>query len=405
MFLWPSMNFEKLKELDPNVEKMTIEEIMEKTRMINSEIRMLQAEISSLKNEIHNKSTIIAENMSKIKINKILPFLVGNVVEIFDKHSGVILTSTRQYSYLPNLGLVSTEDLKPGDSVALHKETNIIFEKLQPTYDNKVLSMELDVKPDETYEDIGGLDRQIEELNEAIVMPLMYPERFKSLNIIPPKGVLMYGPPGTGKTLMARACASKTNASFLKLAGPQLVQMYIGDGARLVRDAFALARSKRPCIIFIDEIDAIGVKRSASDKTGDREVQRTMLELLNELDGFDVNDDIKIIAATNRVDILDPALLRSGRLDRKIEFPLPNVEGRNRILQIHARKMTVNPNINYDELARSTEGFNGAQCKAVCVEAGMAAIRKGKNEISQNEFIQGISEVMSKKKSSIVYFT
>lgn len=399
------MNFDKLKELDPNIEKMAIEEVQEKARRINCEIRMLQAEISSLKNEIHNKSTIIAENMSKIKINKILPFLVGNVVEIFDKHSGVILTSTRQYSYLPNLGLVSTEDLKPGDSVALHKETNIIFEKLQPTYDSKVLSMELDVKPDETYEDIGGLDRQIEELNEAIVMPLMYPERFKSLNIIPPKGVLMYGPPGTGKTLMARACAAKTNASFLKLAGPQLVQMYIGDGARLVRDAFALARSKRPCIIFIDEIDAIGVKRSASDRTGDREVQRTMLELLNELDGFDVNDDIKIIAATNRVDILDPALLRSGRLDRKIEFPLPNVEGRNRILQIHARKMTVNPNINYDELARSTEGFNGAQCKAVCVEAGMAAIRKGKNEIAQNEFIQGISEVMSKKKSSIVYFT
>lgn len=399
------MNLEKLKELDPEVEKLTLEEIAERTRMINSEIRMIQGEIGSLKNEVHNKSTIIAENMSKIKINKILPFLVGNVVEIFDKHSGVILTSTRQYSYLPNLGLVPTEELRPGDSVALHKETNIVFEKLNPTYDSKVLSMELDIKPDETYEDIGGLDRQIEELNEAIVMPLMYPERFKRLNIIPPKGVLMYGPPGTGKTLMARACAAKTNASFLKLAGPQLVQMYIGDGARLVRDAFALARSKKPCIIFIDEIDAIGVKRSASDRTGDREVQRTMLELLNELDGFDVNDDIKIIAATNRVDILDSALLRSGRLDRKIEFPLPNIEGRNRILQIHARKMTVNPNVNFDELARSTEGFNGAQCKAVCVEAGMAAIRKGKNEIAQNEFIAGISEVMSKKKSNIVYFT
>lgn len=399
------MSLEKLKELDPDVENMSLQEMVEKTRMINSETRILQSEINSVKNEIHNKSTLIAENMSKIKLNKNLPFLVGNVVEVFDGQSGVVLTSTRQYSYLPNMGMIPTEDLSPGDSVALHKETSIVFEKLPPAYDSKVLSMELNVKPDETYDDIGGLDRQIEELNEAIVMPLMYPERFTMLNITPPKGVLMYGQPGTGKTLMARACASKTNASFLKLAGPQLVQMYIGDGARLVRDAFALARSKRPCIIFIDEIDAIGVKRSASDKTGDREVQRTMLELLNELDGFNVNDSVKIIAATNRVDILDPALLRSGRLDRKIEFPLPNVEGRKRIMQIHARKMTVSPSVNFDELARSTEGFNGAQCKAVCVEAGMAAIRKNKNEIGQNEFIQGIAEVMAKKKSSVVYFT
>lgn len=397
--------YDKLKEIIPEIEFMSAEQIKERTRMIESETRLMQNELNSVKNEINNKSSLIAENIAKIKQNKNLPYLVGNVVEIFKDNSGVVLTSTRQTSYLSTLGLVPTEELKAGDSVALHKETNIIFEKLQPAYDSKVLAMELDVKPDETYEDIGGLDRQIEELNEAIVMPLIYPERFERLNITPPKGVLMYGPPGTGKTLMARACASKTNASFLKLAGPQLVQMYIGDGARLVRDAFAMARAKQPCIIFIDEIDAIGVKRAASDKTGDREVQRTMLELLNELDGFTASNGIKIIAATNRVDILDPALLRSGRLDRKIEFPLPNTEGRKRIMQIHARKMTVADGVNFDELARSTEGFNGAQCKAVCVEAGMTAIRRNRNEINQNDFISGISEVMSKKKSNVHYFT
>lgn len=399
------MSIEKLRELDPDFEKQPVEVIAEKARMINSEIRFMQNELNNVRNEATNKSSMIADNMAKIKLHKNLPFLVGNVVEIFDDQSGVVLTSTRQMSYLGMLGLVPTEDLKPGDLVALHKETNIVFEKLPAIYDSKVLAMELDIKPDETYEDVGGLDRQIEELNEAIVLPLVYPERFERLNIVPPKGVLMYGPPGTGKTLMARACAAKTNASFLKLAGPQLVQMYIGDGARLVRDAFALARAKKPCIIFIDEIDAIGVRRAASDKTGDREVQRTMLELLNELDGFVVSNDIKIIAATNRVDILDPALLRSGRLDRKIEFPLPNTEGRKRIMQIHARKMTVNPDVNFDELARSTDGFNGAQCKAVCVEAGMMAVKKNKNEIGQNEFIHGVSEVMSKKKSNVVYFT
>lgn len=392
-------------EIANELAKVSTKEISERCRLINSETRMIASEISALNREIHSKSSQIAENISKIKLNKNLPYLVGNVLELAEDKSGVVLTSTRQHAYLNIMGLVPNEDLKAGDSVALHKETYVIFEKLKQTFDSKVLSMELDVVPDETYEDIGGLDRQIEELNEAIVMPLMFPERFEKLNIIPPKGVLMYGPPGTGKTLMARACAAKTNASFLKLAGPQLVQMYIGDGARLVRDAFALARTKRPCIIFIDEIDAIGVKRSASDKTGDREVQRTMLELLNELDGFTVNDDIKIIAATNRVDILDPALLRSGRLDRKIEFPLPNTEGRKRILQIHARKMAVSPTVNFDELARSTESFNGAQCKAVCIEAGMSVIRKNKTEIGQAEFIHGISEVMSKKKSDVVYFT
>ncbi|KAI5150470.1 26S proteasome regulatory subunit T5 [Enteropsectra breve] len=405
MFGAPMSFLEKLKEIDPTIEKMPLRSIQEKTRMINSEIRFLKSELYSVENEINNKSAMIAEDISKVKLNKCLPYLVGNVVEIFEEEKGVVLTSTRQTSYLDMLGLVPAGDLRPGDMVALHKETNIIFEKLPPAYDSKVMAMELDVKPDETYEDIGGLDRQIEELNEAIVLPLIHPERFERLNIVPPKGVLMYGPPGTGKTLMARACAAKTNASFLKLAGPQLVQMYIGDGARLVRDAFALAKTKKPCIIFIDEIDAIGVKRAASDKTGDREVQRTMLELLNELDGFSANNDIKVIAATNRVDILDPALMRSGRLDRKIEFPLPNTEGRKRIMQIHSRRMTLATGVNLDEIARSTEGFNGAQCKAVCIEAGMSAIRKSKNEINQTDFITGISEVLAKKKSTIQYFS
>lgn len=399
------MSPEEIKKAFPELSNMTINEIREKTTLINSETRILQSRINTLKHDIATKSAAVAENMEKIRLNKQLPYLVGNVVEIFNEQNGVVGTSTRMSSYLPMMGLVPNDELKPGDLVALHKETNVIFEKLPPNYDTKVKAMELDTKPDETYEDIGGLERQIEELNEAIVLPLTHPERFANLKIKPPKGVLMYGPPGTGKTLMARACAAKTNATFLKLAGPQLVQMYIGDGARLVRDAFALAKEKRPTIIFIDEIDAIGTKRVASDKTGDREVQRTMLELLNQLDGFSSADDVKIIAATNRVDILDPALLRSGRLDRKIEFPLPNTIGRKRILQIHARKMAVRDDVNFDELSRSTEGFNGAQCKAVCVEAGMAALRRNKKEIDQNDFMSGIQEVLARKKSKLVYFT
>lgn len=395
--------------MDKEFENMSPEEINERTMMIQAETRIIKNELNKVRNDIANKSRLIAENIEKIRLNKNLPYLVGNVVETFkdvgDGESGVVCSSTRQTSYLEMMGLVPIEDIRPGDSVALHKETNLIFEKLPTTYDSKVLQMELDGKPNETYEDIGGLERQIEELNEAIVLPLLFPERFERLNIQSPKGCLMYGPPGTGKTLMARACAAKTNATFLKLAGPQLVQMYIGDGARMVRETFQLAKEKAPCIIFIDEIDAIGTKRSASDKTGDREVQRTMLELLNELDGFTSATDIKIIAATNRVDILDPALLRSGRLDRKIEFPLPTTEGRKRIMQIHARKMVVDENIDFEELARSTEGFNGAQCKAVCIEAGMSAVRGDRTKITQVDFSNGINDVLSKKRSKINYFT
>lgn len=212
----------------------------------------------------------------------------------------------------------------------------------------------------------------------------------------------MYGPPGTGKTLLARACAAQTEATFLKLAGPQLVQMFIGDGAKLVRDCFALAKEKAPSIIFIDELDAVGTKRFDSDKSGDREVQRTMLELLNQLDGFASDDRIKVLAATNRVDVLDPALLRSGRLDRKIEFPLPNEESRAQILRIHSRKMTVDEGVNWPELARSTDEFGGAMLKAVCVEAGMIALRSGQSKITHEHYVDAIAEVQSKKKESYV---
>jgi len=299
----------------------------------------------------------------------------------------VLKTSTRQTIFLPVVGLVDPDSLKPGDLVGVNKDSYLILDTLPSEYDSRVKAMEVDEKPTEDYNDIGGLEKQIQELVEAIVLPMTHKERFEKLGVRPPKGVLLYGPPGTGKTLMARACAAQTNATFLKLAGPQLVQMFIGDGAKLVRDAFQLAKEKAPCIIFIDEIDAIGTKRFDSEVSGDREVQRTMLELLNQLDGFSSDERIKVIAATNRADILDPALMRSGRLDRKIEFPHPTEEARARILQIHSRKMNVHPDVNFEELARSTDDFNGAQLKAVCVEAGMLALRRDATEVKKTELL------------------
>jgi len=311
---------------------------------------------------------------------------------------------TRQTIFLPVIGLVDHKELKPGDLVGVNKDSYLVLDMLPAEYDSRVKAMEVDEKPTEEYSDVGGLDKQIEEMIEAIVLPMTHKERFVNLGVKPPKGVLMWGPPGTGKTLLARACAAQTSACFLKLAASQLVQMFIGDGAKLVRDAFMLGKEKAPAIIFIDELDAIGTKRFDSDQSGDREVQRTMLELLNQLDGFEVKDDIKVIAATNRVDVLDPALLRSGRLDRKIEFPHPDETARARIIQIHSRKMNVSEGVNFEELARCTDEFNGAQLKAIAVEAGMCALRRESDKIMHEDFMEGVNEVQSKKKSTLNYY-
>jgi len=411
--------------LGEEVLRMGTDEVVSRTRLLDNEIKIMKSEIMRISHELQAQKEKIKENAEKIKVNKTLPYLVSNVIELLDvdpedqaeedganvdldsQRKGkcaVIKTSTRQTYFLPVIGLVEPENLKPGDLVGVNKDSYLILETLPAEYDSRVKAMEVDERPTEQYSDIGGLDKQIQELIEAVVLPMTHKERFESLGIQPPKGVLLYGPPGTGKTLLARACAAQTKSTFLKLAGPQLVQMFIGDGAKLVRDAFALAKEKKPAIIFIDELDAIGTKRFDSEKAGDREVQRTMLELLNQLDGFQPSASIKVIAATNRVDILDPALLRSGRLDRKIEFPTPNEEARARIMQIHSRKMNVSSAVNYEELARCTDDFNGAQCKAVCVEAGMIALRRGGTELTHEDYMDAIMEVQSKKKTNLDYY-
>eukprot|EP00658_Telonema_sp_P-2_P077935 TRINITY_DN717_c0_g2_i5.p1 TRINITY_DN717_c0_g2~~TRINITY_DN717_c0_g2_i5.p1 ORF type:complete len:422 (+),score=122.05 TRINITY_DN717_c0_g2_i5:154-1419(+) len=366
---------EELAAMEAELMTMTDSEIEQKTQLIGSESKMLGRELARLNHEIENKKEQIKANTDKIKLSKTLPYLVGNIVEILDLpaedgedegsnvdldaqrtgKSVVLKTSTRQTIFLPVIGLVDAKDLEPGDLVGVNKDSYLILDTLPVEYDSRVKAMELDERPTEEYSDVGGLDKQIEELMEAVVLPMKYKDRFTNLGIKAPKGVLLYGPPGTGKTLLARACAAQTEACFLKLAASQLVQMFIGDGAKMVRDAFALAKEKAPAIIFLDELDAIGTKRFDSEQSGDREVQRTMLELLNQLDGFEVKDDIKVIAATNRQDTLDPALLRSGRLDRKIEFPHPDESARARIMQIHSRKMNVSPDVNFDELARCTD--------------------------------------------------
>ncbi|KAJ7929363.1 P-loop containing nucleoside triphosphate hydrolase protein [Mycena leptocephala] len=265
---------------------------------------------------------------------------------------------------------------------------------LPPKIDASVTMMQVEEKPDVTYSDVGGCKEQIEKLREVVETPLLSPERFVNLGIDPPKGVLLYGPPGTGKTLCARAVANRTDATFIRVIGSELVQKYVGEGARMVRELFEMARSKKACIIFFDEVDAIGGARFDDGAGGDNEVQRTMLELINQLDGFDPRGNIKVLMATNRPDTLDPALLRPGRIDRRVEFSLPDMEGRAHILRIHARSMSVERDIRFDLIARLCQGTTGAELRSVATEAGMYAIRARRKVASERDFLDAVNKVV-----------
>ncbi|EFP89820.2 26S proteasome regulatory subunit 7 [Puccinia graminis f. sp. tritici] len=297
-------------------------------------------------------------------------------------------------------------DIEEGMRVGVDRNKYQIQIPLPPKIDPSVTMMQVEEKPDVTYSDVGGCKEQIEKLREVVETPLLNPEKFVALGIDPPKGVMLFGPPGTGKTLCARAVANRTDATFIRVIGSELVQKYVGEGARMVRELFEMARTKKACIIFFDEVDAIGGARHDDGQGGDNEVQRTMLELINQLDGFDPRGNIKVIMATNRPDTLDPALLRPGRLDRRVEFSLPDNEGRANILKIHARSMSVERNIRYELIARLCPNATGAELRSVCTEAGMFAIRARRKVANEKDFLDAVEKVIrqgSKFSSTALY--
>jgi len=289
---------------------------------------------------------------------------------------------------------VAPTDIEEGMRVGVDRNKYQIQIPLPPKIDPSVTMMTVEEKPDVTYSDVGGSKEQIEKIREVVELPLLNPEKFIALGIDPPKGVLLYGPPGTGKTLLARAVANRTDACFIRVIGSELVQKYVGEGARMVRELFQMARSKKACIIFFDEIDAIGGARFDDGAGGDNEVQRTMLEIVNQLDGFDARGNIKVLMATNRPDTLDPALMRPGRLDRKIEFGLPDLEGRTHIFRIHAKSMNCERGIRFELLARLCPNTTGADIRSVCTEAGMFAIRARRKTVTEKDFLQAIDKVV-----------
>ena len=322
---------------------------------------------------------------------------VAEVIKILGKDK-VLVKASNDGKYIVKVDKkINIEDLRPSLRVTLGDGMKI--DRILPNRVDPLVSlMRVEKVPDATYDMVGGLDKQIKEIREVIELPIKHPEVFESLGISQPKGVLMYGPPGTGKTLLAKACAHHTDCCFIRVSGNELVQKYIGEGARLVRELFIMARQHAPSIIFMDEIDSIGGHRIDNDTKGDSEVQRTMLELLNQLDGFEETQNIKMIMATNRIDILDDALLRPGRIDidRKIEFPNPNEKSRFDILKIHSKKMNLVRGVDLMKIAGMMNEASGADCKAVCSEAGMFALRERRIHVTQEDFEMAVAKVMKK---------
>jgi len=378
-------NVEKIASYIRHLEKK-IEEKKIEINLLNNGLTKAEFEVKSLREEINRLSE--------------LPLISGHITDILDENNDrAIVDSSPSASFIVRISnRLQKEKLVPGLHVALNQRNYAVMELLPSNFNPFVRGMEIiDNLTGVSYDDIGGLEYQIQEVKEIIELPLKKPELFKKIGIEPPKGVLFYGLPGTGKTLLAKAVAHETNATFIKVVATELVQKFIGEGAQYVREIFDLARQKAPAILFIDELDAIGAVRMQDDTSGDREVNRTLMQLLSELDGFDQRGDIKFIGATNRSDILDPALLRPGRFDRIVEFPIPNEKAREAIFRVHMRNLHIEENIEIKYLSAHTQGATGSDIKGICTEAGMYAIRRNSEIISNDDFIMAIDKIMSKK--------
>jgi proteasome regulatory subunit len=347
----------------------------------NEEMRDKLLDANAENNKYQQKLERLTHENKKLKQS---PLFVATVQEITDE--GVIIKQHgNNQEALTEVTDEMRTGLEPDDRVAVNNSLSIV-KSLEDETDVRARVMQVDESPEVSYEDIGGIEEQINEVRETVEMPLKKPEAFDEVGIQPPSGVLLYGPPGTGKTMLAKAVANQTDATFIKMAGSELVHKFIGEGAKLVRDLFQVARDHEPAVIFIDEIDAIAAKRTESKTSGDAEVQRTMMQLLSEMDGFEDRGEIRIIAATNRFDMLDRAILRPGRFDRLIEVPKPDLEGREIIFQIHTRDMNVADDVDFEELARMADEASGADVKAICTEAGMFAIRDDRTDIRMEDF-------------------
>ncbi len=358
-------------------------------RALETEKQILQAERSRLEKETQTLRT----ELEKLRQS---PLITATIIDILEDGRAIVKSSTGPNFVVHVASSISRDKLRPGMRVALNQRSFSVTQELPPSRDPMIRAMEIEEAPDVSYVDIGGLREQLDEIKETVELPLLKPHVFAEVGVEPPKGVLLTGPPGTGKTLCARAVAHETNATFIRVIGSELVQKFIGEGARLVREIFMLAKEKAPAIVFVDELDAVGSHRLDIATSGDREVQRTLMQLLSELDGFEARGQVAVLGATNRPDILDPALLRPGRFDRIIQFPKPDSHSRLEIFKIHTRGMKIDSELDFGFLVSATEGTTGADIKAMCTEAGMFTIRDGRVCVGQDDFRKAISKVKTR---------
>ncbi|HTY15824.1 MAG TPA: proteasome-activating nucleotidase [Methanoregulaceae archaeon] len=362
-------------------------ELKLKLRVQEVEAQLLELKIKN--DELLRDNTQIKRENAQLKR---MPLFIAVVIDILENGEVYLRQQGNNQEYLTHVGAELGKELKPGTRVAVNNALSIV-KIVGSVFDSRVRVMELDESPSITFKQIGGLQKEIEEVRESVEYPLTKPHIFEKIGVEPPKGILLYGPPGTGKTLIAKAVAHQAKATFIRMSGSELVHKYIGEGAQLVRELFSLARERAPSIVFIDEIDAVGSTRTNDGTSGSAEVQRTLMQLLAEMDGFNNRGDVRIMAATNRVDMLDPALLRPGRFDRIIEIPLPDRDARLEILRIHSAKLSL-AGVSLEEIADQTDETTGAELQAICREAGMIAVRKEADVIGSEDFHAAVRKVM-----------
>lgn len=368
-------------------------------KKLQQHLEFLDTMTEYVKEEQRNLKRELLRASEEVKRIQSVPLVIGQFLEPIDEHTGIVGSTTGSNYVVRILSTLDRELLKPSSSVALHRHSNSLVDILPPEADSSIAMLGQHEKPTETYADVGGLDMQKQEIREAVELPLVQFDLYRQIGIDPPRGVLLYGPPGTGKTMLVKAVANATTASFIRVVGSEFVQKYLGEGPRMVRDVFRLARENAPAIIFIDEIDAIATKRFDAQTGADREVQRILLELLNQMDGFDQDSNVKVIMATNRADTLDPALLRPGRLDRKIEFPNPSRREKRLIFQTIAGKMSLSPEVDLEDYVSRPEKLSSADIASICQAAGLQAVRKNRYVILPEDFEEAWKQTVKKGES------
>ncbi|KAL4715796.1 hypothetical protein ACJJTC_006375 [Scirpophaga incertulas] len=385
-------------------EELESEDLYTKYKKLQRMLEFLEVQEEYIKDEQRNLKKEYLHAQEEVKRIQSVPLVIGQFLEAVDQNTGIVGSTTGSNYYVRILSTIDRELLKPSASVALHKHSNALVDVLPPEADSSISMLQADEKPDVQYSDIGGMDTQKQEIREAVELPLTHVELYRQIGIEPPRGVLMYGPPGCGKTMLAKAVAHHTTAAFIRVVGSEFVQKYLGEGPRMVRDVFRLAKENSPAIIFIDEIDAIATKRFDAQTGADREVQRILLELLNQMDGFDQTTNVKVIMATNRADTLDPALLRPGRLDRKIEFPLPDRRQKRLIFSTITTKMNLSEEVDLEEYVARPDRVSGADINAICQEAGMHAVRENRYIVLPKDFEKGYKNNIKKDESEYEFY-